>query len=296
MEKMWPFETDQRIPFLVRGPGVAPGTTLDVMGMNMDIAPTLLEAAGLPIPASVDGKSLLPLLVGSDAAKAAAAASWRTRTVISFAEGMDQWWGATTESTIGNPAGEPVPPNQTMNPPNASASGVRYSFDNPLNQWRSLRVRNTTHDASFVEWDPAFVFDTIASSALFDLRSDPYQVRRVMGGCGGMERTGGMASVQAAHLGVRAYVRASETVSGAAVRVTRVCLRVCRHWTLLRGLLCLRVCVRTHTRTHAHTHTRTHTHTRSHPPTHPPAHTHTHTHRHTHTHTHTHTHAHARRS
>ncbi len=27
-----------------------------------------------------------------------------------------------------------------------------YTFDNAENQWRMLRVRNGTHDASYVEW------------------------------------------------------------------------------------------------------------------------------------------------
>jgi arylsulfatase A-like enzyme len=53
----------------------------------MDIAPTLLDLAGIPRPAGYDGKSLMPMLVGGSAAKAAARAAWRTRTVISFAGG-----------------------------------------------------------------------------------------------------------------------------------------------------------------------------------------------------------------
>lgn len=92
MEKMWPFETDQRIPFFIRGPGIATGTKLDVMGVNMDIAPTLLDIAGLPVPSTMDGKSLLPLLRGSKEEIRSSRENWRTRTVISFAEGVDQWW------------------------------------------------------------------------------------------------------------------------------------------------------------------------------------------------------------
>lgn len=47
LEKMWPYETDTRIPFWIRGPGIAPGTELDVLGVNMDIAPTLLQVRSL---------------------------------------------------------------------------------------------------------------------------------------------------------------------------------------------------------------------------------------------------------
>ena len=68
------------------------------------------------------------------------------------------------------------PPQAVTHPPNTSDSGIRYSFDNPLNQWRSLRVANATHNMSYVEWDKDFVFDHIDFAALFDLNADPYQV------------------------------------------------------------------------------------------------------------------------
>ena len=91
MEKMWPFETDIRIPFFMRGPGIRPGTVVDALGMNHDIAPTLLDLAGVgedDIPVGYDGRSLMPLLVGETESQVAEArAGWRTRTVISFAEG-----------------------------------------------------------------------------------------------------------------------------------------------------------------------------------------------------------------
>lgn len=86
-------------------------------------------------------------------------------------------------STMGNAAGTAVDPQATMNPPDKSHSGVRYSFDNPLNQWRSLRVANSTHNVSFVEWDPKFEFKDIAFSALFDINVDPFQVCFFLDNC-----------------------------------------------------------------------------------------------------------------
>ncbi len=61
------FEESIRIPMLAYGPGlIAPGTKVTQMVQNIDIAPTLLEAAGVPVPAAakMDGRSFLPLLRG----------------------------------------------------------------------------------------------------------------------------------------------------------------------------------------------------------------------------------------
>jgi len=64
------YDVTLHVPFLVRWPGhVAPGTRLARMLQHHDIAPTLLDAAGVRIPREMDGESFLGLLTGaSDAA------------------------------------------------------------------------------------------------------------------------------------------------------------------------------------------------------------------------------------
>ncbi len=61
------FEESIRIPMLIRGPGIHPGSVVSNMVLNIDVAPTLLELAkATPSPDSprFDGQSLLPLLQG----------------------------------------------------------------------------------------------------------------------------------------------------------------------------------------------------------------------------------------
>jgi N-acetylglucosamine-6-sulfatase len=61
------YETSIRVPMLVRAPGLAkPGAATQKLVQNIDIAPTLLEWAGVPAPKEMkmDGRSFLPLLRG----------------------------------------------------------------------------------------------------------------------------------------------------------------------------------------------------------------------------------------
>ena len=64
-DKRLMYEPSIRVPMMVRDPGrIKPGTTSDEMVLNLDMAPTLLEIAGLPVPAEMQGKSMLPLAEG----------------------------------------------------------------------------------------------------------------------------------------------------------------------------------------------------------------------------------------
>ena len=64
-DKRFMYEECLRMPFLVRWPaGVKAGTTTASMALNVDFAPTFLQAAGLPVPADMQGRSLMPLLSG----------------------------------------------------------------------------------------------------------------------------------------------------------------------------------------------------------------------------------------
>jgi arylsulfatase A-like enzyme len=64
--KLTAFDTDVRVPLVVAGPGIAPGTTNDGLVQNIDLAPTFDELAGARIPSSVDGRSIVSLLHGRD--------------------------------------------------------------------------------------------------------------------------------------------------------------------------------------------------------------------------------------
>lgn len=62
-DKRWIYEESFRTPMVMRYPGqVKAGTVSDRFVMNLDIAPTLLDAAGIPIPKDIQGKSMLPAL------------------------------------------------------------------------------------------------------------------------------------------------------------------------------------------------------------------------------------------
>jgi len=64
-DKRWIFEESVRTPLLVRWPGVArPGTVCRDIVSNLDFAETFLEAAGVPIPSSMQGRSLRDVLAG----------------------------------------------------------------------------------------------------------------------------------------------------------------------------------------------------------------------------------------
>jgi arylsulfatase A-like enzyme len=72
-DKRFMYEESLRMPFVVRWPGrVAAGTTIDAMALNVDFAPTFLEAAGLAPQREMQGRSLLSVLRGR------APSDWRT--------------------------------------------------------------------------------------------------------------------------------------------------------------------------------------------------------------------------
>ncbi|MBI3875088.1 MAG: sulfatase, partial [Verrucomicrobia bacterium] len=65
-DKRWIFEESLRTPLVARWPGVTkPGSESRDIVSNVDFAETFLEAAGAPVPADMQGRSLVPVLRGT---------------------------------------------------------------------------------------------------------------------------------------------------------------------------------------------------------------------------------------
>jgi arylsulfatase A-like enzyme len=63
-DKWYPYEQALRVPFMVRDPRMPSGrrgTTRDQLVLNIDLAPTIVAAAGLPVPDVMQGQDLSPL-------------------------------------------------------------------------------------------------------------------------------------------------------------------------------------------------------------------------------------------
>ena len=77
-ERRLAYEETIRIPLVIRYPPLAmAGSTPPEMALSLDIAPTLLEVAGLQPGAEIQGRSLVPVLKKE-------AREWRTSFLIEY--------------------------------------------------------------------------------------------------------------------------------------------------------------------------------------------------------------------
>ncbi|MHB1023305.1 MAG: sulfatase family protein [Acidobacteriaceae bacterium] len=80
-DKRFMHEPSIRVPMSIRYPRmIAPGTFVDKMALNLDIAPTMLELAGIEVPKEMQGHSLVPFLKGGHPH------DWRTAWLYEYYE------------------------------------------------------------------------------------------------------------------------------------------------------------------------------------------------------------------
>ncbi|PHR88823.1 MAG: sulfatase [Blastopirellula sp.] len=64
-DKRWMYDESMKMPLIIKWPGVTkPGSVNEKLVQNLDYAETFLNIAGAPIPADMQGSSLVPLLKG----------------------------------------------------------------------------------------------------------------------------------------------------------------------------------------------------------------------------------------
>eukprot|EP00937_MAST-01D_sp_MAST-1D-sp2_P003112 g3112.t1 len=222
--KMHFYDHDVRVPFLVRGPGIQPGLTVDRILSNADLAPTFLDIAGVPQRARgagsslppIDGRSLLPLLLSSSTASAPAPAARAVAPAGGGSTGCDPDpcnGHGTCVPAAPNPcfcesayAGDPCDrcaPGRSAYPActpapwrdsllleyypiaNAKTAHVRIN-DAPNNTFRAVRVHNDTHDLVYAEITDLddWWFQRVRWRELYDMRADPFQLRNVVNSTG----------------------------------------------------------------------------------------------------------------
>ena len=143
--KLQPYEHDIRVPFSIRGPGIAAGTSFDFVAGMVDLAPTILSLAGGKPLETMDGKSFVELLLKNGSNE------FRQKHMI-------EYW------TLGNV--------------------VRYGhyIDMPNNTYIAVRLLNSTHNFLYAEFYDGDITDfsvTPLEYELFDVAQDPYQMKNL---------------------------------------------------------------------------------------------------------------------
>jgi N-acetylglucosamine-6-sulfatase len=143
-QKMAPYEESIRVPLAIAGPNVPNGTE-DRLVTHADVAPTLLDLAGVALPDELDGRSLLPLLQGSEP-------RWRQDFLVEF-YGL---YHAYIQLHTANDVAYFIDGGETLSVPSYRA------------------VRST--DYLYVEWYGGDVHEY----ELYDLEADPYQLTNLL--------------------------------------------------------------------------------------------------------------------
>ena len=145
--KMHKYEFDIRVPLLVAGPGLSPGSRREIAGF-VDLAPTFLDIARASLSPSPprDGKSLLPLLRGADAD------GWREELLVEYAP-ITNWLDRARVD------------------------------DSPDNNFRALRLVSDGENRLYAETTSLSNYDFEDEGSffveLYDLAADPHQLRNL---------------------------------------------------------------------------------------------------------------------
>src|SRR4051812_15646239 len=153
--KFLAYEPSTHLPFLIRGPGIKPGTATGEPAANIDIAPTVLELAGVKPDKSVDGTSLVPFFRDP---------SLRTRRPILFESFVE----TNDVEANGEPTAQRVV-KELKGPRAEKSGGATASIVAPPKDYEGIRLG----PYKYIEWPDG-------EKELYDINKDPYELNNIV--------------------------------------------------------------------------------------------------------------------
>ncbi len=168
--KFLPYEPAVHMPLLIRGPGIARGSSTGELTANIDLAPTILELARARPTKPLDGRSMVPFLRDPER---------RTRRPI-----LLESFAKATDIVDAPGSGEPNPPSGAYQepPPSASSSSApsstprsgggtaNASISAPVENYGGVRLGRY----KYVEYETGDI-------ELYDLLRDPHELQNRAG-------------------------------------------------------------------------------------------------------------------
>eukprot|EP00054_Salpingoeca_dolichothecata_P012791 m.71006 g.71006 ORF g.71006 m.71006 type:complete len:682 (+) comp20126_c0_seq1:44-2089(+) len=209
------YETDIRVPMIVRGPNITPGTVVDGITTHIDLGVSFLDMMGLPKPAVMDGTSWLGLVVNNTASPERRFTNPNLHLNVDTpfrTNSRNDPWRHDFLIEYGGPSVDGVfPKTSPAAPPNKDyPCGVGYSCDGLTlcggehgtcpcdarnNTYKCLRTLNATENSIYCEFD-----DNENFVEWYDITKDPYQMNN-------LATNGGDPTKKAAlHARLRAYM------------------------------------------------------------------------------------------
>lgn len=180
LDKREPYESDIRVPLLIRGPGITPGQIIKYASLNIDLAPTILDLASVPIPKYMDGTSLKSILINEESKTVN---SWKHYFYKKSPIKMDNRASvdnAKRRSCLIEHSGEGKEKgNEACNEgPGLTGCNPEFSCrcsDSWNNTYACIREVSIQKDRLFCKWNDKYKFEEH-----YDMKIDPFQLNNTI--------------------------------------------------------------------------------------------------------------------
>jgi N-acetylglucosamine-6-sulfatase len=155
--KFLAYEPATHLPFLIRGPQIRAGTESGELVANIDVAPTVLELAGVEATKSIDGRSIAPFIQDPDLR------TLRPLLFESFVETSD----VQHNGAIDEPAGRAS--RSDVRPRSGRGGMATASLLAPPKDYEGIRLG----PYKYIAWPDG-------EKELYDLEKDPFELNNIV--------------------------------------------------------------------------------------------------------------------